>query len=304
MPLPSTSRWCLLPVRPRSTGLGPVLAPPFSLADGWSRRSLAPTRAARRRAARPAATRAASARRRPAATLAAAAKRSSRSRSRAPVAGAPSRSPCATQTRSPAAPAGHQAACDPDGGNAAAAPATTARSAPTTRPAPPTASPSSTPSRTLTTGADGLRYRRTGPFIELEVLRDDERRRHPHVAGRGRGLEHDRGVDHVGQLKPRVVETELEPPRGALAGERPTETGRRDACPPSAEDVDRRDEQGSEPPAGQELDGPVSPQPWPEIRRLECPAPRLESLVLVDGQKLFRFHSVDDDRLVAEGRSA
>ncbi len=31
MPPPSTSRWCLLPARPRSTGLGPVLEPLFRL---------------------------------------------------------------------------------------------------------------------------------------------------------------------------------------------------------------------------------------------------------------------------------
>ena len=30
IPPPSTSRWCLLPRRPRSTGLGPVFAPLFS----------------------------------------------------------------------------------------------------------------------------------------------------------------------------------------------------------------------------------------------------------------------------------
>jgi hypothetical protein len=30
MPLPSVITWCLDPVRARSTGLGPVLAPPFS----------------------------------------------------------------------------------------------------------------------------------------------------------------------------------------------------------------------------------------------------------------------------------
>jgi len=34
----------------------------------------------------------------------------------------------------------------------------------------PTASPSSTPSPTLTTDADGVRHREAGPFIELDAL--------------------------------------------------------------------------------------------------------------------------------------
>src|SRR5207342_1711364 len=99
-----------------------------------------------------------------------AATRSCRSRSQAPGADAPNRSRYAAQTRSPATRAGHRAACDPDNGSAAASPAATARSAPTTRPRPPTASPASTSLPSLTTDADGLRYRRAGPFIELEVL--------------------------------------------------------------------------------------------------------------------------------------
>src|SRR5438094_122117 len=73
MPPPSTRRWCLLPARPRSTGLGPVLAPPFSLANDWSRRSPAPTQAGRRRATRRATARATAPKRRPAATPAPAA---------------------------------------------------------------------------------------------------------------------------------------------------------------------------------------------------------------------------------------
>ena len=88
MPPPSTSRWCLLPARPRSTGLGPVFWPLFSPAGGWSRRSPATTRAGRRRATRPAATRAARSQTPPAARRAAAARRSSRSRSQAPAADA------------------------------------------------------------------------------------------------------------------------------------------------------------------------------------------------------------------------
>src|ERR687892_491014 len=67
MPPPSTSRGCLLPARPRSTGLGPVLAPLFLPADGWSRRSRAPIPTDRTRAARRAAARAAAPTLRPAA---------------------------------------------------------------------------------------------------------------------------------------------------------------------------------------------------------------------------------------------
>src|SRR2546426_400746 len=43
-------------------------------------------------------------------------------------------------------------------------------SATTRDPTPPTASPASTSLPSLTTDADGLRYRRAGPFIQLEVL--------------------------------------------------------------------------------------------------------------------------------------
>ena len=75
---------------------------------------------ARRRATRRAAARAAAPTRPPAARPAAAATPSSRSRSRAPAADAPSRSRCAARTRSPATPAGHRTACDPDNGTAAA----------------------------------------------------------------------------------------------------------------------------------------------------------------------------------------
>jgi len=99
----------------------------------------------------------------------AAATRSCRSRSQAPAADAPNRSPYAAQTGSPVAPTGHRAAFAPDSGSVAAALAALARSAPTARPAPPTASPSRHLRRS-TTGTDGLRSRRTGPFIQLELL--------------------------------------------------------------------------------------------------------------------------------------
>src|SRR6266542_5699039 len=170
IPPPSTSRWCLLPRRPRSTGLGPVLTPPFSLAGGSSRRPPAPTRVGRRHEARRAAARATAPTPPSAARLASGARLSSRSRSRAPAAGAPSRSRCAARTESPATPAGHPAPCDPDSGSDAASQAATARSAPTTHPAPPTASLASTSLPSLTTDADELCDRRAGPFIQLEVL--------------------------------------------------------------------------------------------------------------------------------------
>ena len=123
---------------------GTRLRAPFSLARGSSRRSLATTRSRRRRAARPAALRAAAARRPPAARRAACAKRSCRSRSRAPAADAPNRPRCAARTRSPATPADHRTACAPDSENGALVSAATARSAPTTHPRHPTASPAST----------------------------------------------------------------------------------------------------------------------------------------------------------------
>src|SRR5438093_3959869 len=143
MPPPSTRRCCLLPRRPRSTGLGPVCEPPFSLAHGWSRRSRATTRSLRPRATQPATARAAAARHPPAATRATDATPSSRNQNRAPAADAPSRSPCARRTRPPATPADHQTACGPDSESAARASAAAAQSAPTTHPTHPTASPAS-----------------------------------------------------------------------------------------------------------------------------------------------------------------
>src|SRR5712692_5636462 len=170
-PPPSTRRCCLLPRRPLSTGLGPVCEPPFSLARGWSRRSPATTRSPRPRAAQPTAARAAAPRHLLAAKPAAAATPSSRNQTRAPAANAPSRSPCAARTESPATPAGPRTAYDPGSETAAPSSATAAPAAPTTHPRHPTASPASTSLPTLTTDADGLRYRRTGPFIRLELLR-------------------------------------------------------------------------------------------------------------------------------------
>src|SRR5262249_25925180 len=126
-------------------GLGPVFAPPFSLAGSWSRRPHAPTQPDRRHAAPRAEARADAPRHRPAATPAAAARPSSHNRNRAPTANAPSRPRCGARTRFPATPADHRTACDPDSESGVPSLARAARSAPTTHPRPPMASPSSTP---------------------------------------------------------------------------------------------------------------------------------------------------------------
>jgi hypothetical protein len=78
IPVASTKRWCLEPFLARSTGLGPVAEPPFSPADGWSRRPPAPTRAHRRLVAPRAGSRAAAPTRLPAATHPSGGDRSSR----------------------------------------------------------------------------------------------------------------------------------------------------------------------------------------------------------------------------------
>ena len=136
MPPPSTSRWCLLPARPRSTGLGPVLAPHFSLAGDWSLRSPAPTRAGRRRAARRAATRATCPKHRPAASPQ-----------------PPPRGHAAAEAKLLGQMLHGFARID----------------------IPPK----------LDDDADGLRYRRAGPFIELEVLRASRRRAAPSARASG-----------------------------------------------------------------------------------------------------------------------
>jgi hypothetical protein len=106
MPCASVITWCFEPGRARSTGLGPVLGRPSSPGCA-SRRSPPWTSPKRpRRAARPAAIRAAAARYRPRASPAAAASRSSPSRSPAPAAGTPTESPCTGRTRCRTGPSG------------------------------------------------------------------------------------------------------------------------------------------------------------------------------------------------------
>jgi hypothetical protein len=111
MPVASTRRWCLEPGLARSTGLGPVAVPPFSLVRGWSRRSRATTPAHRRRAAPPTGACAAAPTPPPAARRPCAGSRLSPSRSRARAVDVSTRSRCAARTRSPAAPLGPAPAC-------------------------------------------------------------------------------------------------------------------------------------------------------------------------------------------------
>lgn len=67
VPLPSQIRWCLLPVFRRSTGDGPVAAPPFSRGRGSRLRTRGTSRVRRLRAARRAGCDAVARRRRPSA---------------------------------------------------------------------------------------------------------------------------------------------------------------------------------------------------------------------------------------------
>jgi len=120
-PLPSTRRCCLLPRRPRSTGLGPVCEPPFSLAHGWNQRSRATTRSHRPRATPRAAARAAAAKRLLPARPATDATPSSRNRSRASCGRCSQPTPVCNTNISPATPADHQTACDRDSESAAPA---------------------------------------------------------------------------------------------------------------------------------------------------------------------------------------
>ncbi|MGC0343110.1 hypothetical protein RKD20_008144 [Streptomyces sp. SLBN-8D4] len=87
VPLPSQIRWCLLPVLRRSTGDGPVAAPPFSREPGSRPRMRDSSRVRWLRSARRAARGAVTRRRRPSAIGPVAASRSVRSRNPAPGSG-------------------------------------------------------------------------------------------------------------------------------------------------------------------------------------------------------------------------
>ena len=129
VPRPSQIKWCLLPVFRRSTGDGPVSAPPFSRGCGSRPRTPATSRVRRPRSARRAESGAAGRRPRPAATAPGGASRSARSRTPAPAAGVARRCRCRGRTGCPADTAGPPPAVAP--ATAPARAAVTARSAPT-----------------------------------------------------------------------------------------------------------------------------------------------------------------------------
>ena len=170
MPVASTRRWCLEPGLARSTGLGPIAVPPFSLVRGWSPLPRATTPAHRRRAAPPTGACAAAPTPPPAARRPCAGNRLSPSRSPARAVDVSTRSRCAARTRSPAAPAGPVPACGPDSGSAAAASAATAQSSATTRRRRSTAQQPSAPPNS-TTDTDAVGRQGAGPFMPIRVLR-------------------------------------------------------------------------------------------------------------------------------------
>src|SRR5438105_3025198 len=139
MPPASVITWCFEPVRARSTGLGPVLAPLLAPAHATRRPPPAPSRSPRPPAAGPAAPHAAAATPQPDASPAAAASRSSPTRNPAPAARTPTGCRCTARTRSRTAPCDHPAAAGPGAGTGARPSAAAARSAPTARLRPPTA---------------------------------------------------------------------------------------------------------------------------------------------------------------------
>ena len=129
VPRPSQIRWCLLPVFRRSTGDGPVSAPPFSRGCGSRPRTHGTSRVRRPRSARRAGPGAAGRRPLPSATAPGAASRSARSRTPAPAAAVARLCRCRARTGCPADTAGPTPAAAPEPSPARAAAA--ARSAPT-----------------------------------------------------------------------------------------------------------------------------------------------------------------------------
>ena len=106
MPWPSTMRWCLLPGRARSTGLGPLWGPVGPRERARSRSPPSTSPAGPSTAASPAAPRAADPRRRPRFRPPGAASRSSPSQSPAPAAGTPTGCRYAGRTESRTGPGG------------------------------------------------------------------------------------------------------------------------------------------------------------------------------------------------------
>ncbi len=171
IPVASTKRWCFEPFLARSTGSRPVSRPPFSPARDCRRRPPATTRLHPPLASAQAAPHAAAPKHRPSATRPSAANRSHRSRNQAPAADAPTRSPCAAQTRSPATPNGPEGASDPDSESAApftgkSGSISSHNSSETIHGAVAIGTPLS-----LTTNADGIRHQPAGPFITKGALR-------------------------------------------------------------------------------------------------------------------------------------
>lgn len=106
VPRPSQIRWCLLPVLRRSTGDGPVAAPPFSRGRGSRPHTRGTSRVRQPRSASRAECGAVDRRPLPAASDPDAANRSARSRTPAPAAAAARRCPGTGRTRCPAGTTG------------------------------------------------------------------------------------------------------------------------------------------------------------------------------------------------------
>ncbi len=144
MPCPSTMRWCLLPGRARSSGLGPLWGPAGPRGRARNRSPPGTGSACPSTAASPAAPRGAGPGRRPRPMRPAAAGRSCPSRSPAPAAGTPTGCRCAGRTGSRTGPAGPAPAAVPRPALAPAR-ATTARSATTVHPTRSTAATDDSP---------------------------------------------------------------------------------------------------------------------------------------------------------------
>ncbi len=180
-PRPSQIRWCLLPVFRRSTGDGPVSAPPFSRGCGTHPRRPWTSRAGRPRSAQQAGPGAVGRRRPPAATGRAVASRSARSRIPAPAPGVARRCRCRGRTGCPADTAGPPTAEAPE--TAPAKPAAAARSMPTSHHPRPTAEYSHPPERPNRHTGHGLPGHLTKILLRVLWIPAPQKR-----AGRGRGL--------------------------------------------------------------------------------------------------------------------
>jgi hypothetical protein len=107
-------------------------------------------------------------------------------------------------------------------------------------------------------------------------------------------------VDRVGKRQLRVVEVEGEEPLAAGAVELPARLGRGDVAAAAVENCDRSNAKAGAVDAGRDQHASVNPQLRLELSGAEPPAPRALSLMLANGQKLFRAGRGDDDCLRAE----